>query len=56
MPKFEQHIFICGNQRESGHPRGCCDPEGQKELKDAFARALDWRLDLPRDRERGHDA
>ena len=30
MPKFEKHIFICGNQRPPGNPRGCCDPTGQQ--------------------------
>lgn len=33
MPKFTRHIFICMNQREPGHPRGCCDPAGQGELQ-----------------------
>jgi len=29
MPKFEKHIFVCGNQRPAGHPRGCCDPTAE---------------------------
>ena len=36
MPKFEKHIFICGNQRPPGAPRPCCDPEGRAELQKAF--------------------
>jgi len=24
MKRFEKHIFVCTNQREEGHPRGCC--------------------------------
>lgn len=24
MPLYERHLFICTNQREAGHPRGCC--------------------------------
>jgi (2Fe-2S) ferredoxin len=36
MPKFEKHIFVCGNQRPEGHPRGCCDPAGQAELQKLF--------------------
>lgn len=36
MPAFKHHIFICGNVREPGHRRGCCDPEGHQALKDAF--------------------
>jgi len=33
MAKFEKHIFVCGNQRPEGHPRGCCDPSGKGELQ-----------------------
>jgi (2Fe-2S) ferredoxin len=40
MPAFTDHIFVCGNTREPGHPRGCCDPEGRQSLRDAFKRAL----------------
>jgi (2Fe-2S) ferredoxin len=40
MPKFEKHIFICGNQRPPGNPRGSCDPKGQAELHKAFKRIL----------------
>jgi (2Fe-2S) ferredoxin len=36
MPKFEKHIFICINQREEGHPRGCCNPSGEGELQRLF--------------------
>ncbi|SRR5579872_1169976 len=40
MPPFEKHIFICGNQRPEGHPRGCCDPAGQAALQKAFKSKL----------------
>lgn len=40
MPKFEKHIFICGNQRPPGHPRGCCDPEAQAKLQKLFKQKL----------------
>jgi (2Fe-2S) ferredoxin len=40
MPKFERHIFICGNTRPAGHPRGCCNPTGQAELQRAFKQKL----------------
>jgi (2Fe-2S) ferredoxin len=40
MAKFEKHIFVCGNQRAAGHPRGCCDPEGRAELQLAFKQNL----------------
>ncbi len=36
MPAFTHHIFICCNQRSSGHRRGCCDPAGTEELRNAF--------------------
>ena len=49
MPKFERHIFICGNQRPPGHPRGCCDPTARAELQKLFkvklaARGLKGRV------------
>ena len=40
MPKFEHHIFICGNQRPVGHPRGCCDPTGHAKLQKLFKQKL----------------
>ena len=36
MPPFTCHLFVCCNQREPGHPRGCCDPEGQTALRNAM--------------------
>jgi (2Fe-2S) ferredoxin len=40
MPKFEHHIFVCTNQREAGHPRGSCDPNGSGELHQLFKKAV----------------
>ena len=40
MPKFDKHIFICGNQRPQGHPRGSCDPNTTGELQREFKRLL----------------
>jgi (2Fe-2S) ferredoxin len=40
MPKFEKHIFVCGNQRLPGQPRPSCDPEGKAELQKLFKRKL----------------
>jgi len=40
MPKFTCHLFVCGNQREPGHSRGCCDPTGQGELRERFKQEL----------------
>ena len=43
MPKFVKHIFVCTNQREAGHPRGCCDPQAKAELQGAFKSKLAQR-------------
>jgi (2Fe-2S) ferredoxin len=43
MPAFTHHVFICGNVRDPGHKRGCCDPEGRQALKDAFKADLKKR-------------
>jgi (2Fe-2S) ferredoxin len=40
MPKFERHIFICGNRRDPNHPRGSCDPTGQAQLQKLFKQKL----------------
>ena len=40
MAPFEKHLFICGNQRPAGHPRGCCDPAASDALQKAFKKAL----------------
>ncbi len=31
---FDTHIFCCTNQREAGHPRGCCAEKGAEALRD----------------------
>jgi (2Fe-2S) ferredoxin len=43
MPPFTSHIFVCCNQREPGHKRGCCDPEGAEALRDCFKAELKTR-------------
>ncbi len=40
MPPFERHLFVCCNQRDPGHPRGCCNPETTDGLQKAFKKAL----------------
>jgi len=40
MPKFEHHIFVCGNSRPAGSPRPCCDPTGKAELQKLFKQKL----------------
>lgn len=36
MAEFTHHIFVCCNRRESGHSRGCCDPDNSGQLRAAF--------------------
>jgi (2Fe-2S) ferredoxin len=43
MPKFEKHIFVCGNQRPPGNPRGCCDPSAEAKLQKSFKQKLAQR-------------
>ena len=40
MPHFERHVFVCGNQREAGHPRGCCAAKDAAGVRAAFKAAL----------------
>lgn len=40
MPAFTHHVFVCGNVREPGHRRGCCDPAGSQKLREAFKKEL----------------
>ena len=34
MPPFERHVFVCVNQREPGHFRGCCSDKGSREIRE----------------------
>lgn len=43
MPKFERHVFVCCNEREAGHPRGCCARKGAEDVRKAFKTALKER-------------
>jgi (2Fe-2S) ferredoxin len=40
MSAYTHHVFVCGNTREPGHRRGCCDPSGRQELRDALKKEL----------------
>lgn len=40
MPLYERHVFVCGNSREGGHPRGCCASKGGEAVRDAFRTEL----------------
>lgn len=43
MAGFKRHVFVCLNEREAAHPRGCCKHRGSeavfKLLKDGTAKA-----------------
>lgn len=40
MPRYERHIFVCGNQREPAHPRGCCSAKGSDGIREALKSEL----------------
>ncbi len=43
MPKPEKHVFICLNQRPSGHPKGSCTERGAQDLLTEFGRLIEAR-------------
>lgn len=44
-PYFTHHVFICGNRRPDGHPRGSCAEKGSEKLRDYMkARAKELGL------------
>jgi len=40
MPRFERHIFICVNERDPSHPRGCCAGKNSGAIVEVFKAAL----------------
>ncbi len=36
MPPYQKHIFICTNERPTGHPRGCCQEKGSLKIRELF--------------------
>jgi (2Fe-2S) ferredoxin len=40
MAKFQRHIFICTNERDSSDERGCCATRGGREVAAAFKERL----------------
>lgn len=36
MPPFERHVFVCTNQREKSHPRGCCAASNGVSVREAM--------------------
>jgi (2Fe-2S) ferredoxin len=43
MPKPEKHVFICLNQRPSGHPKGSCTERRSEDLLMEFGRLREER-------------
>jgi (2Fe-2S) ferredoxin len=41
MPKPERVVYVCGNQRPEGHPRGSCAEKGSREVLMKFAELMD---------------
>ncbi len=31
---YSTHVFVCGNRRPDGHPRGCCASKGAEKIRD----------------------
>ena len=43
MTRFDKHVFVCTNQRSSGHPRVCCNNQGGSAIRFAFVEGLKKR-------------
>jgi (2Fe-2S) ferredoxin len=41
MAGFVRHVFVCTNQREPGHPRGCCQAKASTEIREALKAAVE---------------
>lgn len=44
---YERHVFICMNQRDEGHPRGCCADKGADDVR-GYMRAKAKQLGIER--------
>lgn len=40
MDHIKRHVFVCINQRQPGHPMGCCQSKGSIELIQALGDAV----------------
>lgn len=43
MKRYEKHVFVCINQRDPGHPRGCCADKGSVDLHAKFKQKMKER-------------
>lgn len=41
MAKYQRHVFVCTNQRESGSARPSCNADGRSQLQSRFKQAVD---------------
>lgn len=37
---YERHVFCCRNEREDGHPRGCCGAERGEQIATRFKQLM----------------
>jgi (2Fe-2S) ferredoxin len=40
MDHIKRHVFVCINQRQPGHPMGCCQSKGSIDLIQALGEAV----------------
>jgi (2Fe-2S) ferredoxin len=43
MERYLRHVFVCVNQRPSGHPKGCCHGKDSREIRDMLKAELGKR-------------
>lgn len=40
FPPLDAHIFVCTNEREAGHPRGCCKTKNSEAVLEQFKKEV----------------
>jgi predicted metal-binding protein len=43
LAAFERHVFVCTNQREPGHPRGCCSAKDSVAIRERMKEMVKQR-------------
>ena len=43
MSRYQRHVFVCLNEREPNHPKGCCHAKGSEEVRDTLKAELKKR-------------
>lgn len=43
MSRYQRHVFVCINERPSGHPKGCCLEKGSAQVRDLLKAELQKR-------------